>query len=97
LVRISVKEMVILIYDFRGFAHFPLDCTWTGHGYFSPNYFQICHSSVILPSLYILLNLFFVINALQNYLASFGLYPSSGMWKFYQMMDRVQKKPNSSV
>jgi hypothetical protein len=62
-----------------------------------------------------------MVYVVQNYLASFGLYPSSGMWKFYkkpqrfgdwtclrnvvvfcetstyQMMDRVQKKPNSSV
>jgi hypothetical protein len=45
------------------------------------------------------------IRVVQNYLASFGLYPSSGMWKFYKRpltfiyktMDRVQKKPNSSV
>jgi hypothetical protein len=44
-----------------------------------------------------------MVYVVQNCLTSFGLYPSSGMvcgcYKktTYQTMDRVQKKPNSSV
>jgi hypothetical protein len=37
-----------------------------------------------------------MVYVVQNYLASFGLCPSSGT-STYQTMDRVQKKSNSSV
>jgi hypothetical protein len=29
-----------------------------------------------------------MVYVVQNYLASFGLYPSSGMWKFYKRLQR---------
>jgi hypothetical protein len=45
---------------------------------------QVTH--IVVPD--ILERILIMVYVVQNYLASFGLYPSSGMWKFYKRPQR---------